>query len=132
MLSAFNMSMLFILILSIMAPAAECSSDFLQLNSKREVMAYYEDHSFYPILHLYYNRHFSSSKQFKHFKADVLEEVQLEMRDYARIVFTDCEKEEMAGSEQDGSLVACKEIKRLNENRMMIGYEPSSDFINFG
>lgn len=28
--------------------------------------------------------------------------------------------------------MACREIKRLNENRMIIGYQPNSKFTSFG
>lgn len=44
-----------------------------------------------PILHVYYNQHFKNSKDFEEF-VDVIEEVEYRNKDYARFLFTDCEK----------------------------------------
>ena len=30
-------------------------------------MVYYEEHSYLPIVHVYYNKHFKNSKQFQDF-----------------------------------------------------------------
>ncbi len=43
-----------------------------------------------PIVHVYYNRHFSKSKQFQQF-LDVIEEAEYEISSYAKILLTDCE-----------------------------------------
>jgi ABC-type microcin C transport system permease subunit YejE len=61
-----------------------------QINDYKEIMAYYEDYSYMPIIHVYHNRHFSKSKQFLHF-VEVVEEAEYETKQYSKIVFTDCE-----------------------------------------
>jgi hypothetical protein len=53
-------------------------------------MAYYEDNSFMPILHVYYNWHFSKSRQWQNF-LEVVEDTEFEVGSYARIMLTDCE-----------------------------------------
>jgi hypothetical protein len=61
-----------------------------QLNENHEIMMFYERYSFMPIVHVYYNRHFSKSKQFQQF-LDVIEEAEYEISSYAKILLTDCE-----------------------------------------
>lgn len=61
-----------------------------QLNENHEIMMFYERYSFMPIVHVYYNRYFSKSKQFQQF-LDVIEEAEYEISSYAKILFTDCE-----------------------------------------
>lgn len=41
--------------------------------------------------HIYYNRHFSKSKQFDNF-LDVVEEAEFLTKDYAKVVFTNCDE----------------------------------------
>ena len=55
-------------------------------------MAYYEENSFMPILHVYYNRHFSKSRQYDSF-LEVIEETEFEIKSYAKILLTDCDQE---------------------------------------
>ena len=38
-----------------------------KIDDHNEIMIYYEENSFIPIMHVYYNRHFSKSKQFQAF-----------------------------------------------------------------
>lgn len=38
-----------------------------KIDDYNEIMIYYEENSFMPIMHVYYNRHFSKSKQFQGF-----------------------------------------------------------------
>lgn len=38
-----------------------------KIDDHNEIMVYYEENSFMPIMHVYYNRHFSKSKQFQAF-----------------------------------------------------------------
>lgn len=45
-----------------------------------------------PILHVYYNKHFSKTRQYASF-LDVIEEAEFEIRSYAKILLTDCEYE---------------------------------------
>lgn len=45
-----------------------------------------------PIMHVYYNRHFSKSRQWQSF-LDVVEEAEYEVGSYAKIMLTDCEYE---------------------------------------
>ena len=45
-----------------------------------------------PIMHVYYNRHFSKSRQWQGF-LDVIEETEYEVGSYAKIMLTDCEYE---------------------------------------
>lgn len=52
-------------------------------------MAYYEENSFMPILHVYFNRHFSKSRQYDSF-LEVIEETEFEVKSYAKILLTDC------------------------------------------
>lgn len=35
-----------------------------KIDNHNEIMVYYEENSYMPIMHVYYNRHFSKSKQF--------------------------------------------------------------------
>jgi hypothetical protein len=55
-------------------------------------MAFYEDNSYMPIMHVYYNRHFSKSRQWQGF-LDVIEETEYEVGSYAKMMLTDCEYE---------------------------------------
>ena len=43
------------------------------------------------MLHVYFNNHFKNSKQFSSFEV-ILNELQEDIRDYASIIFTDCDK----------------------------------------
>jgi len=54
-------------------------------------MHYYEEYSSYPIVHIYYNKHFKNSKQFQDF-VEVIEETEYRNRDYSRYLLTDCDK----------------------------------------
>jgi len=47
----------------------------IKLTDHNEIMVYYEENSFMPIMHVYYNRHFSKSKQFQAF-IETLEEAE--------------------------------------------------------
>jgi hypothetical protein len=42
-----------------------------------------------PIMHVYYNRHFSKSKQYQNF-LEVIEETEYEAGSYSKILLTDC------------------------------------------
>lgn len=53
-------------------------------------MVYYEEHSYMPILHVYYNKHFKNSKEFVDF-LEVIEETEYRNKDYTRFLFSDCE-----------------------------------------
>lgn len=55
-------------------------------------MIYYEKNSFMPIMHVYYNKHFSKSKQFQSF-IDTIEETEYQVAPYAKILLTDCENQ---------------------------------------
>ena len=46
-----------------------------KIDDHNEIMVYYEENSFIPIMHVYYNRHFSKSKQFQAF-IETLEEAE--------------------------------------------------------
>lgn len=41
---------------------------FEELHEQNKIMMFYEQNSAKPILHLYYNRHFKNSTQFKDFE----------------------------------------------------------------
>lgn len=62
-----------------------------QSDNYDEIMQYYEDNSYFPIVHVYYNRHFKNSRQFEDF-VEVVEETEYRNKDYARFLFTDCDK----------------------------------------
>jgi hypothetical protein len=40
-------------------------STYTNIHNVNEIYAYYEVNSYYPILHLFYNRHFAKSTQFQ-------------------------------------------------------------------
>lgn len=46
---------------------------FVEIHERNRILAYYEENSYQPIMHVYYNRHFANSKQFNNF-VDVIEE----------------------------------------------------------
>ena len=62
-----------------------------QLDTKKQYLSFLESHSSYPIFQLFYNRHFRKSRQFQDFK-EIIEEVENKVKDYAKIVFTDCDE----------------------------------------
>lgn len=64
---------------------------FPEINNENEVFAYYEQYSFTPLLHVYFDKHFHKSKQFEAFEV-VLNELQNDIQDYSQIVFTDCDQ----------------------------------------
>ena len=64
-----------------------------QHDNFKYIMGYYEENSQYPIIHAYYNQHFSSTRQFEDFLA-VIEETEYRNKDYARFLLTNCEKME--------------------------------------
>jgi hypothetical protein len=61
-----------------------------QHNDIDYIMHYYEEQSQFPIVHTYYNGHFSRARQFEDFLA-VLEEAEYRNKDYARFLLTDCD-----------------------------------------
>ena len=65
------------------------SMGYDKIDDHNEIMVYYEENSFMPIMHVYYNRHFSKSKQFQAF-IETLEEAEYEIGSYAKILLTDC------------------------------------------
>jgi hypothetical protein len=64
-----------------------------------------------PILHVYYNRHFSKSRQWQGF-LDVIEETEYEAGSYARIMLTDCEYEK-----SKFGLIEARKIWRVMRSR---------------
>ena len=72
-----------------------CSYD--QFDKYAEIMHYYEEQSQYPIVHVYYNRHFRNSRQFEDF-VEVIEETEYRNKDYAKFMLTDCDKIQCKGS----------------------------------
>jgi hypothetical protein len=65
-------------------------SSYDQHDDFKWIMSYYEDNSQYPIIHAYYNHHFSSTHQFTDFLA-VLEETEYRNKDHARFLLTNCD-----------------------------------------
>lgn len=61
-----------------------------QADTEQEIGVIMEAYSHMPILHIFYNRHFGKSRQFEDFK-DVINEVELDTKKYAKIIFTNCE-----------------------------------------
>lgn len=55
-------------------------------------MMFYEQNSAKPILHLYFNRHFKNSTQFKDFE-DIITELYNDHEDYLNILYTDCNQD---------------------------------------
>jgi hypothetical protein len=55
-------------------------------------MGYHEHNAQYVLLHVCYNRHFGNSRQFRDF-LEVLEDVEYKVRDFCKVVLTDCEVE---------------------------------------
>lgn len=55
------------------------------------IMHYYEEHSHFPIVHTYFNRHFSSAPQFEDF-TNTIEETEYRNKDYVKFLLTDCEQ----------------------------------------
>ncbi len=51
---------------------------YVEIHDRNRILAYYEENSYQPIMHVYYNRHFSNSKQFNNF-IDVIEEAELKL-----------------------------------------------------
>lgn len=49
----------------------------------------HENNSMIPVLHIYYDRHFRNSSQFKDFQI-VLHQLHSKVKDYADIIFTNC------------------------------------------
>jgi len=49
------------------------------------------------VLHVYYNRHFGRSRQFQDF-LEVLHDTELQTRDYAKFILTDCETVKSKGA----------------------------------
>lgn len=54
-------------ILVIIALCIIFAQSYDKIDDHNEIMIYYEENSFMPIMHVYYNRHFSKSKQFQAF-----------------------------------------------------------------
>lgn len=68
------------------------SSSFVHYaNSKQEYDAFTEKYANFPTFHTYYNRHFGKSRQFNDF-LEVLEDVNVKVKDYALLLLTDCDK----------------------------------------
>lgn len=82
-------------------------------------MQYYEEHSSKPILHIFYNRHFRNSSQFREFQ-HTLDELYANTGDYLDILMTDCDKD------VEGKLSSCQAMRRTKDNRQMTGTVPSS------
>lgn len=51
---------------------------YVEIHDRNRILAYYEENSYQPIMHIYYNRHFSNSKQFNNF-IDVIEEAEFKL-----------------------------------------------------
>jgi hypothetical protein len=62
-----------------------------ELNEQHDVFSYYEQKSFTPLLHLFFNRHFRTSKQFENLEI-ILNELKEDIRDFGEIIYTDCDK----------------------------------------
>jgi hypothetical protein len=75
----------FLLLLTLVAACVA----YEQMDNSDQLMNYHEQHSQYPIIHVYHNRHFSQSRQFQDF-LEVLEETEYRNRDYVRFVLSDC------------------------------------------
>ena len=66
-----------------------CVNAYVEIHDRNRILAYYEENSYQPIMHVYYNRHFSNSKQFNNF-IDVIEEAELKLSEFSKIILTDC------------------------------------------
>lgn len=62
-----------------------------QHDDYKYIMHYYEENSQYPIVHAYYNDHFSKSRQFEDFLG-ILEETEYRNKDFGKFLLTNCEK----------------------------------------
>ncbi len=60
-----------------------------QVNTYQEIAIEYENLSYFPILHMHFNTHFSQSAQFEEF-LDTIESLEEKTQDYGRIMLTDC------------------------------------------
>jgi len=54
-------------------------------------MVYYEEYSYFPIVHVYYNKHFKKSRQFEDF-LEVIEVTEYRNKDFSKFLLTDCDK----------------------------------------
>lgn len=60
-----------------------------QLDDYDHIMHYYEENSHFPIVHTYYNKHFSTSRQFEDF-TNTVEETEYRNKDFAKFLLSDC------------------------------------------
>lgn len=93
---------------------------------------YLEQNSQYVILHVYYNRHFKNTRQFKDF-VEVIEDAEFKVKDFCKIILSDCEKDTSNLSRHsEDPFSQCQLIKDHNENRMLVGLKPTDEFFTLG
>lgn len=62
-----------------------------QLEDYDKLIDYYGETSLLPTIHIYYNRHFGTSRQFDDFLS-ALQETEYKNKDYTRFALINCEK----------------------------------------
>lgn len=99
------------------------------LHQREYITNYYEVNSHFPVVHVFYTKHFSSAPQFEDF-LNTLEEVEYRNHDHAKILLTDCEQ--IKGKNMlmvEDTTQVCDTLRRTKDNHAIIGYFPSGEFI---